>query len=51
MQDIPSRSVNQRTLTEAIKNRFDNPQYGCYRDSDGDQYRGFKNVHVHHDRM
>jgi len=51
MQDIPSTPVNQRTLTEAIKNRFDNPQYGRYRDRDGNQKRGFKNVHVRHDRM
>jgi putative DNA primase/helicase len=51
MQDIPSTPVNQRMLTEAIKNRIDNPQYGRYRDSDGNQYRGFQNVHVRPDRM
>jgi uncharacterized protein (DUF1330 family) len=51
MQDIPSTPVSQKMLTQAIKNRFDNPQYGRYRNNDGKQYRGFKNVHVRHDRM
>jgi len=51
MQDIPSTPVSQKMLTQAIKNRFNNPQYGRYRNSDGKQYRGFKNVHVRHDRM
>lgn len=51
MQDIPSTPVNRNMLTEAIKNRIDNHQHGRYRDSDGNQHRGFKNVHVRHDRM
>lgn len=51
MQDIPSTPVDKSTLTQAIKDRMDNPQYGRFRDSDGEQYRGFKNVHVRHDRM
>lgn len=51
MEDIPSTPVEQGTLTEAIKNRIDNHQHGRYRDEDGNQYRGFNNVHVRHDRM
>jgi P4 family phage/plasmid primase-like protien len=51
MQDIPSTPVEKSTLTKAIRDRIDNPHYDRYRDEDGNQYRGFNNVHVRHDRM